>query len=402
MKNCKTRCVCALILFWAACLVIAPLASGQNKYGPGVTDTEIKIGQTMPYSGPVTASAMIGKAQAAYFNMINERGGINGRKIRFISLDDGYNPARTVEQTRKLVEQEEVLLIFGSLGTASNSVIRKYLNAKQVPQLLITSIGLKWNDPKHFPWTMAYPPSPRVEVQAFLHYLLREHPDAKIAVRYQNDDFGKDYLKTTKGLLGDKAARIIVAEASYEVTDPSVDSQVISLKASGADTLLIATTPKFGAFAVRKAYDIGWRPLQFIASPSTSVAAVLTLAGLEKSVGLLSAAYLKDPTDPAWQTDLGVIEWRAWMKHYHSKGDVSDWFNVLGHSAAQLVVEVLRRCGDDLTRANVMKQAASLKEVDLTMLLPGIRINTSPTDFQPIEQAQLQRFDGRRWVKVAD
>jgi branched-chain amino acid transport system substrate-binding protein len=400
MRTSKTHRVCVLILFWTTCLVAAPVASGQKTYGPGVTDTEIKIGQTMPYSGPVTASAMVGKAHAAYFNMINERGGINGRKIRLTSLDDGYNPAKTVEQTRKLVEQEDVLLIFGSLGTASNSVIQKYLNAKKIPQLLITSIGLKWNDPRNYPWTMAFLPSPRVEVQAFLHYLVRERSDAKIAVLYQNDDFGKDYLRTTKDLLGDKAARMMVAEASYEVTDPSIDSQIISLKASGADTLLIATTPKFGAFAVRKAYDIAWRPLRFIASPSTSIGAVLTPAGLEKSSGLFSSAYLKDPADPIWQQDTGVTQWHAWMKRYHSEGDASDWFNVLGYSAAQLLVEVLRRCGDDLTRENVMKQATSLKDVDLTMLLPGIRINTSPSDYQPIKQARLQRFDGNRWVKV--
>ena len=390
----------SLILAGALAWLGTDVSFAQKRYGPGVTDTEIKIGQTIPYSGPVSATGMVGKAHTAYFDMINERGGVNGRKIRLISLDDGYNPAKTVEQTRKLVEQEEVLFIFGSLGTASNSAIKKYLNGKQVPHLFITVLGTKFNDPAHFPWTMPFQPSPQVEVQAFLLHLLREQPDARIAVLYQNDDFGKDYLRATRELLGDKAARMIVAEASYEVTDPSVDSQIASLKASGADILLIATTPKFGAFAIRKISDIAWHPMRFIAYPSTSIGATLTPAGLGKSAGLFSAAFLKDPTDPVWQQDAGVTEWFAWMKRYHPGGDVADAFNVLGYSGAQLLVEVLRRCGDDLTRENVMKQATSLKDVDLTMLLPGIKINTGPTDYQPIRQAQLQRFDGNRWVKV--
>lgn len=398
MKSCRWVRVALVLLMSLA--PPNPCFSAEKKYGPGVSDTEITIGQTIPYSGAVSAAAMVGKAHTAYFNMINERGGINGRKIRLISLDDGYNPAKTVEQTRKLVEQEEVLFIFGSLGSASNTAIQKYLNGKHVPHLFITVLGSRFNDPMHFPWTIPFQPNPRVEVETFLNYLHGARPDAKIAVLYQNDDFGKDYLKAAKEFLRDKAARVIVAQASYEVTDPGVDSQVISLKASGADTLLMATTPKFGAFAIRKIHDIGWQPWRFIAYPSTSIGATLAPAGLEKSTGLFSAAFLKDPTDPAWQQDAGVNEWRAWMKRYHPEGNIADSFNVLGYSGAQLLVEVLRRCGNELTRDNVMKQAVNLTDVELSMLLPGIKINTSPTDYQPIKQAQLRRFDGTFWVKV--
>ncbi|MFN0315955.1 MAG: ABC transporter substrate-binding protein [Burkholderiales bacterium] len=383
-------------------ICVSSLAYAQKKYDPGASATEIKIGQTMPYSGPVTASSMIGKAEAAYFKMINERGGINGRKITFLSFDDGYNPAKTVEQTRKLVEQEEVLLIFGSLGSASNSVIHKYLNTKQVPQLLITAIGFKWNDPKQFPWTMALTPSPRVEMEPFSRYLAHRRPEARVAVLYQNDDFGKDYLKALTQSLGGNAPKMIVAQASYEATDPSVDSQVITLKASGADTFLVFTTPKFGAFALRKAYDIGWRPLRFVAMPSSSIATVLTPAGLEKATGVLAAQYIKDPADPVWKTDPAMQEYLAWMKQYHSEGDIADNFNVYGYLSAQLMTEVLRRCGDNLTRENVMRQAANLKDVELPLLLPGIKVTTSPTDFEPIGEAQLRRFDGKRWVEVEE
>jgi branched-chain amino acid transport system substrate-binding protein len=389
-------------LVTAFCSGLPLLANAERTYGPGVSDSEIKIGQTMPYSGSNTASAMVGKAEAAYFKMINEQGGVNGRKIKFLSLDDGYNPAKTVEQTRKLIEEDEVLLIFGTLGTAANSVIHKYLNAKQVPQLLIASIGLKWNDPKNFPWTMAITPNPRVEAETFLRYLLKKRPDAKIAALYQNDDFGKDYLKAVKEILGERAQKMIVAEASYEATDPSVDSQIISLQASGADTFLTLTSPKFGAFAIRKAFEIGWRPLQFVASPSTSVVTVLTPAGLEKSIGLLAAQYLKDPMDPTWNADRGMLNYLAWMRKYHPEGNVADSFNVFGYLSAEMMVEVLKRCGDNLSRENVMRQAANLKDIESPLLLPGIRVTTSPTDFQPIKHAQLRRFDGQRWVQVAE
>jgi branched-chain amino acid transport system substrate-binding protein len=402
MFSTNTNHRCRVALFCILSFLLTPAGLAQKKYDSGATDSEIKIGQTMPYSGPVTAAAMNGKAQAAYFNMINERGGVNGRKIKFLSLDDGYNPARTVEQTRKLVEQEQVLLIFGSLGTANNSAIKKYLNARQVPHLLITSIGLKWNDPKNFPWTMALNPSPSAEMEPFLRYLLRVRPNAKIAVLYQHDDFGKDYLRAAKEALGEKTAALFVAEASYQATDPSVDSQVIGLKASGADTFLSFTTPKFGAFSIRKPFDIGWRPLQFVASPSASVATVLTPAGLEKAKGLLSAQYLKDPMDPTWENDPEMRDYLAWMKRYHPDGDVTDLFNIHGYVSGELMVDILRRCRDDLTRANIMRQATNLKELEIPMLLPGIKITTSPTDYRPIKRTQLRRFDGQRWVKVEE
>jgi ABC-type branched-subunit amino acid transport system substrate-binding protein len=397
--------LCRPIVLAVACVLsasIAAAATTQTRYDPGASASEIKIGQTMPYSGPVTAAAAIGKAEAAYFNMVNDRGGVNGRKIKFFSLDDGYNPARTVEQTRKLVEQEQVLLIFGSLGTANNSVIQRYLNTKQVPHLLIAAIGLRWNDPKNFPWSMSLTASPLVEMEAFSRYLLRRRPNARIAVLYQNDDLGKDYLKATKETLGDKAPTMIVAEASYEVTDPSVDSQIVALKASGADTFLAFTTPKFGAFSIRKTYDIGWRPMQFVAFPSTSVATVLTPAGLDKSVGLLAAQYTKDPMDPAWQNDAEMREYVSWMKRYNPDGDVADSLNITGYISAALMVEILRRCGDDLTRANVMHQATSLQDVKVPMLLPGISVTTSPSDYRPIKQTHLRRFDGQRWARVED
>ena len=402
MNSMRSRRSCAL---GAACVLsvfLGATASAQTRYDPGASATEIKIGQTMPYSGPVTAAAAIGKAEAAYFNMINDRGGVNGRKIKFLSLDDSYNPSRTVEQTRKLVEQEQVLLIFGSLGTANNSVIQRYLNAKQVPHLLIAAIGLRWNDPKNFPWSMSLAASPLVEMEAFSRYLVRRHPDAKIAVLYQNDDFGKDYVKATKEMLGDKASTMIVAEASYEVTDPSVDSQIVALKASGADTFLAFTTPKFGAFSIRKTHDIGWRPLRFVAFPSTSVATVLTPAGLDKSIGLLAAQYTKDPMDPAWKDDAEMRDYVSWMKRYNPDGDVADSLNITGYISAALMVEILRRCGDDLTRANVMRQATSLRDVKIPMLLPGISVTTSPSDYRPIKQTQLRRFDGQRWARVEE
>jgi len=399
MQSCHPSLLATCLLLSAS---IAAAASPQGKYDPGASDTEIKIGQTMPYSGPVTAAAAIGKAEGAYFNMVNERGGVNGRKIKFLSLDDGYNPSRTVEQTRRLVEQDQVLLIFGSLGTANNSVIQRYLNSKQVPHLLIAAIGLKWNDPKSFPWTMSLAASPLVEMEALSRYLERRRPDAKIAVLYQNDDFGKDYVKATREALGAKASTMIVAEASYEVTDPSVDSQIVALKASGADTFLAFTTPKFGAFSIRKTYDIGWRPTRFVAFPSSSVATVLTPAGLDKSVGLLAAQYTKDPMDPAWKDDAEMREYVSWMKRYNPDGDVADSLNITGYMSAALMVEILRRCGDDLTRANVMRQATSLRDVKAPMLLPGISITTSPSDYRPIKQTQLRRFDGQRWAKVED
>jgi len=382
----------------AALVLIAPSSLAQKKYGPGVTDTEIKIGQTMPYSGPVSAYATIGKAESAYFEKINAEGGINGRKIKLISLDDGFSPPRTIEQIRRLVEQEEVLLLFQTLGTATNTAIHQYVNAKKVPHLFVATGATKWGDPGHFPWTMGWQPAYQTEARIYAKFILNTKPHAKIGVLYENDDFGKDYVKGFRDGLGDKAAEMVVAEESYEVTDPTVDSQIIALKSSGADTFFNSANVKAAAQAIRKTYDIGWRPLHILAVVSASVAAVLTPAGLEKSKDLISVGYLKDPTDPQWKTDPGVREWIDWMKKYFPEGNVADVFNVYGYSAAQTLVQVLRQCGDDLTRENVMRQAANIKDLELPMLLPGIRINTSPTDYYPIEQMQLMRFDGQRWV----
>jgi len=383
-------------------VLASPVALADKRYGPGVSDTEIKIGQTGPYSGPASLYSTLAKAMAAYFDKVNADGGINGRKIKLLSLDDGYSPPKAMEQTRRLVEQEGVFLIFGTLGTAVNTAIHKYLNANKVPQLLIASIGMKWNDPRNFPWTIAFPPNQKSEGGAYVKYLLKNHPNAKIAILYQNDDFGGGYLQPVKEALGERAGKMIVAEASYEVTDPSVDSQVVSLQGSGADTLLIFASPKFAAMALRKAYDIGWKPLKLVTIASANIAAVLQPAGLEKSVGVISSNYFKDPTDPQWKNDAATKEWLAWIKQYYPGGDITDAYNVAGYSFSQALVEVLKRCGDDLTRENVMKQAANLKDVELPMFLPGIKITTSPTDYRIIKQLQLMRFDGKQWVLFGD
>jgi branched-chain amino acid transport system substrate-binding protein len=334
--------------------------------------------------------------------MINDQGGINGRKLNLISLDDGYSPPRTVEQIRKLVEDEQVLFAFQTLGTPSNTAIQKYMNAHKVPHLFVATGATKWGDPEHFPWTMGWQPTYQHESQIYAKYLLKNRPNAKIAVLFQNDDYGKDYLKGFKDGLGSQAPKLIVAEASYEVTDPTVDSQIVALKASGADVLFNITTPKFAAQAIRKVHDIGWRPLHFLNVVSTSVAAVLQPAGLDKSVGLVSVAYFKDPTDPAWKDDPAVLDYLAFMKKYYPDGNPGDSFNVYGLAVAQTLVQTLKRCGDDLTRENLMRQAANLQDVEVPMLLPGIRINTGPADFYPIEQVQLIRFDGKTWVRFGE
>jgi branched-chain amino acid transport system substrate-binding protein len=374
-------------------------AMAQKKYGPGVTDTEIKVGSTNPYSGPASAYGTIGRAEAAYFRMINDQGGVNGRKINFITLDDGYSPPRTVEQVRKLVEQDQVLLLAGTLGTPPNSAIHKYVNARRVPHIFVNTGATKWGDPKKFPWTMGFNLNYQAEGHIYAQYLLEVKPDAKIAILYQNDDYGKDYVKGLKDGLGAKAAKMVVAEASYEVTDPTVDSQIVTLKASGADTFFNVTTPKFAAQSIRKVYDIGWRPLHIVNQVSASVGAVLTPAGLDKSVGLITANYLKDPVDPQWQKDAEFRAYAEWFRKYYPEGNINDGFNVSGYLIAQGVVHVLRACGDDLTRENVMKQMASLKDLQVPMMLPGIKWNTSATDFFLIESAQLARFDGKEWVR---
>lgn len=370
--------------------------------GPGVTDREIKIGNTMAYSGPASAYGIIGKTEAAYFNMLNEQGGINGRKINFISRDDGYSPPKTVEQVRQLVEQENVLLLFGTLGTPTNTAIHHYLNENKVPQLFIATGADKWNDPKHFPWTMGWIPSYGTEFNIYASYILANLPTAKIAVLYQNDDFGKDYLNGLRKGLGDKAAKMIVATQSYETTDPTVDSQIVALHTSGADVLLTAAIPKFAAQAIRKIYDIGWRPTHFLTSVSNSVGTVMKTAGSEKGVGVISAAFVRDPTDPQWQDTTEFRNWSAFMKKYNASANTADIQGVVGYSYVQTLAFVLKACGDNLTRQNVMKEAANLHDLALPMLLPGITISTSPTDFAPVKQMQLEKFDGTTWKLFGD
>jgi branched-chain amino acid transport system substrate-binding protein len=383
----------------AAVALAATPALAQKKYSPGASDTEIKIGSAMPYSGPASAYGAIGKAQAAYFDYLNkEKGGINGRKINFISIDDGYSPPRTVEVVRRLVEQDEVLLVFQSLGTPSNTAIHKYMNAKKVPQLFVATGATKWGDPKNFPWTMGWQPNYQTEAKIYARYILEKHPNAKIGVLLQNDDYGKDYLKGFTDGLGEKAKTMIVAQATYEIAEPTVDSQIVSLKSSGADLFFNIATPKHAAQAIRKAFDIDWRPIQFLNNVSISVGAVLTPAGLEKSKDIISMQYYKDPSDPRWKDDAEFKEWLAWMKKYNPDANVIDGLNVYGYAVSKTLEQVLLQCKDDLTRENVMRQAANLKALKVPMLLPGIMVNTGSEDFYPIEQAQLIKFDGKQWV----
>ena len=380
-----------------AALAMSGAALAQKKYDPGADDKEIKIGAIHPYSGPASAYGTIGKAIGAYFEKVNAEGGVNGRKIKYIGLDDGYNPAKTVEMARKLVEEDEALLVFNPLGTPSNTAIQKYLNQKKVPQLFVATGATKWGDPKNFPWTMGWQPTYQAEGRIYAAHVLETKPNAKIAVLYQNDDYGKDYLKGFEDGLGDKAKTMIVAKVTYEVTDPTVDSQMVTLKASGADVFFNITTPKFAAQAIKKAGEIGWKPLHYLNNVSSSVGSVLTPAGLDNSQGIITTAYIKDPTDPQWANDKGYQEWVAFMKKYIPQGNLADGFNVYGYTAAQGLVQVLKQAGDNLTRENVMKQAASL-DITLPMLLPGVNVKTGPDDFYPIEREQLQRFEGKTWV----
>ncbi len=385
-----------------ATALASPAALAQKKYDPGASDTEIKIGNTNPYSGPASAYGTIGKTIAAYWKMVNEQGGVNGRKVTFISYDDSYSPPKTVEMARKLVEQDQVLFLFQTLGTPSNTAIHKYMNAKKVPQSFVATGATKWNDPRNFPWTMGWQPNYQTESKIYARYILKEKPNAKIAILYQNDDYGKDYLKGFHDGLGDKAKTMIVKEVSYETSDPTVDSQIIQLQSSGADVFFNITTPKFAAQAIRKAYDIGWKPLHLLNNVSQSVGSVLKPAGLEKSVGIITTAYGKDPTDPAWDNDPGMNRWRAFMKKYYPEGSLIDSSNVYGYAVSQTLHQVLKQAGDNLTRENIMKQAASLKDFETDTGLPGIKINTSPTDFAPIQQMQLARFDGKTWVRFGE
>ncbi|HVX77058.1 MAG TPA: ABC transporter substrate-binding protein [Bradyrhizobium sp.] len=391
--------------FSAALAILAASHSGalaQKAYDPGASDTEIKIGNIMPYSGPASAYGIIGRTEAAYFKKLNDAGGINGRKINFISYDDGYSPPKTVEQARKLVESDEVLLIFNSLGTPTNSAIQKYMNAKKVPQLFVATGATKWNDPKNYPWTMGWQPSYQSETQIYAKYILKEKPNAKIAVLYQNDDYGKDYLKGLKDGLGAKASSMIVAEESYETTEPTIDSHIVKLKASGADVFINITTPKFAAQAIKEVAELGWKPLHFLNNVSASVGSVLKPAGFQNAQDIISAAYAKDASDPQWNNDPGMKEFYAFMAKDFPEGDKFDQGTVVGYGVAQTLVQVLKQCGDNLTRANVMKQAANLHDFRTGVLLPGIKINTSPTDFAPISQLQLMRFKGERWQLFGD
>lgn len=382
-------------------IVVAAVSAQAQHYGPGVTDTEIRIGNIMPYSGPASAYGTIGKAMAAYFAMLNDAGGIGGRKVEFVSLDDAYSPPKAVEQTRKLVEQEEVLLMLAPLGTPSNSAIHRYMNSKKVPHLFLATGASKWDDPRHFPWTMGWHPNYRDEGAIYARHILETKPDARIGIIYQNDDYGRDYLGGFKEALGEMATRMIVAEVSYEVTDPTIDSQIVALKSSGADTFFNITTPKFAAQAIRKAAEIGWNPVHYLNNVSNSVGSTLEPAGLENAKGILSGFYHMDPNDPQWQDHPAFQQWDAWMNKYYPSGDRASTFNVYGYLVAQTLEKVLEQAGDELTRENVMKQAASL-DLELPMLLPGVRVKTSADDYAPIEAMRLAVFDGTTWVLQGD
>jgi branched-chain amino acid transport system substrate-binding protein len=382
----------AITVMFTSTMVVA-----QKKYDTGASDTEIKIGQTMPYSGPASAYATVGKAQAAYMRMVNENGGISGRKITLISYDDGYNPSKTFEQVRKLVESDEVLLTFQILGTAPNAAVQKYLNAKHVPQLFAATGATRFTDPQHYPWTMAFNPNYQTEGRIYARYILDNHPTAKIGVLYQNDDLGKDYLTGLKDGLGSKAAAMIVAEAAYEPSDPTIESQLVTLKSAGASLLYDITTPKFAAQAIRKTVEMAWKPVHILDINSTSIGGVLVPAGLENSQGIISVNYGKDPADPTWNNDVGMKKWRAFMDKYYPDGDKNSSFNTYGYATAALLEDVLKRCGDDLTRDNVMRQATGLKNVVGDLSLPGMAINTSPTDYRVNKQLQMMRFNGERW-----
>ena len=380
----------------AAALVMRAWPARAKNYGPGVTDTEIKIGNTVPYSGPASSYGTIGKAQAAYWKMLNDQGGINGRKVNFISYDDGYTPPKTVEMVRKLVEQDEVLCTSATLGTPTNSAIWQYMNQKKVPQLFVATGATKWNDPKGHPWTIGWQPNYQSEGHVYAAYILANKPNGKIGVLYQNDDFGKDYLKGVKDGLRDKAS-MIINESPYETTDPTIDSLIVGMKAAGVDVFVNTAIPKFAAQAIRKAAKIEWKPLHVLSSVGNSVGAALKPAGLENAKDIVSDFYLKDPTDPAWQDDQARKDWVAFMDKYYPEGDKTDVGNVIGYSFGQTVTQVLKQCGDELTRENVMKQAANLHDFVVPMTLPGIKLNTSPTDFAPIKQMQMAKFSGERW-----
>jgi len=388
------HCVASALV--GAALLAQPLAAA--KYDPGASDTEIKVGNTAPYSGPASEYGTIAKAITAYFAMINDQGGIRGRKINFISLDDAYSPPKAVEQTRRLVESDQVLLMFNTLGTAPNSAIQKYLNVKKVPQLFVATGATKFGDPQNFPWTMGWQPTYQTEGKIYGRYIVSKYPNAKIGILYQNDDLGKDYLTGLRAGLGTHAD-MIVAEKSYEITDPTVDSQLVALRDSGATVFFNVSTPKFAAQAIRKLADIGWKPVHFLNNVASTIGGVMQPAGFDNSQGIISVEYLKDADDPAWAKDPGMKTWRVWLAKYHANANPHDRYNILGYNVAMGLMQVLAQCGDELTRENVMRQAANLHNFELPMLLPGIKVNTSPTDYFPIQQEQLERFQGQRWVR---
>jgi len=381
----------------ALCVSFAAPSLAQKQYDTGASDTEIKIGQTIPLSGPASAYGSIGKVQAAYIRMINEKGGINGRKINLIQYDDGYNPPKTVEQVRKLVESDEVLTTFQIIGTPPNAAVQKYLNEKKVPQLLASTGATRFTDPKHFPWTIAYNPNYQSEGHIYAQYILANHPNAKIAILYQNDDLGKDYVKGLKDALGAKAS-MIIAEASYELSDPTVDSQMVTLKSSGADLFYNITTPKFGAQAIRKAAELGWKPVQILDINASPVSQTLVPAGLENAKGIISVNYGKDPLDPQWAKDEGMMRYKAFMASYAPGEDANSGIATYGYGTAQLLVQILTQCGDDLTRENIMKQATNVKGYTADLALPGMTTSTTPDDWRINKQFQMMRFDGQRWV----
>jgi ABC-type branched-subunit amino acid transport system substrate-binding protein len=397
MLNSQSR-LAAITFAAAAALAATSLgALAEKKYGPGVTDTEIKIGNIMPYSGPASAYGVIGKTEAAYFNKVNEEGGINGRRINFISYDDGYSPPKAVEQARKLVESDEVLFIFNSLGTPTNSAIQKYMNEKKVPQLFVATGATKWNDPKNFPWTMGWQPNYQSEGRIYAKYILQEKPTGKVGILYQNDDYGKDYLKGIKDGLGAKATSLIIGEEAYETTVPTVDSQIVSLKAKGADVFISITTPKFAAQSIKKVAELGWKPLFIENNVGSSIGSVIKPAGFENAQDIISATYSKDATDPQWKDDPGIKNFDAFLAKYYPDGNRTDSSVMTGYNVVRTMVAVLKQCGDDLTRENIMKQAANIHDLEIDTLLPGVKINTSPTDYAPIKQLQLMKFKGERW-----
>ncbi|QOZ32472.1 ABC transporter substrate-binding protein [Bradyrhizobium sp. CCBAU 53421] len=392
------NCVISAALAGLLTIAAAGAANAQKKYDPGATDTEIKVGNIMPYSGPASAYATIGKTEAAYFNKLNSEGGINGRKVNFISYDDAYSPPKMVEQARKLVESDEVLLIFNPLGTPGNTAIQKYMNAKKVPQLFVSTGAAKWNDPKNFPWTMGWQPSYQVEARIYAKYILQKYPGKTIGVLYQNDDFGKDYLIGLHEGLGDQAKKLIVVESSYETSSPTVDSQIVQIKGANPDIFVNIATPKFAAQAIKKAAELDWHPVQFLTNVSVSIGGVMKPAGFEASQDILSTQYLKDPADHEWKNDPAMNDWRAFMTKWYPEGDQNDASTVFGYGVAKGLEQVLRQCGDNLTRENLMKQAASLS-FEIGIYLPGTKIKTGPDDYAPIEQLQMMRFKGESWER---